>query len=359
MARAPERARPVRARLAAAFLAALLPAGLSAAEPAGRGPRGTQHELPLAEGSPLAAGLEIARRALTPLTFRAVERQLLATGQALRDDPLDPERDAFSVYVPPGDPPPRGYGLLVFIAPWEEATRPRRWRPPLDRRGLILASAAGAGNETRILDRRVPMAVLAVENVRRRWPIDPERIYVGGMSDGSRSALVTALAFPDLFRGALLNAGSEPIDGSAGVYIPPADLFRRFQRMRLVYATGERDDQVVRGDQVSRRSLQKRCVLDTQAQVVPRLAHEPLDPPALEKALAALDRPARLDEAELSRCNAALEKEIAGRLGEAEAAIAAGDGERARRLLQEIDAAYGGLAAPAILELEERRVRLP
>lgn len=340
--------------LRAAALALLACAGAPAAPPA----TGTQQDLPAGELSPLSAGLEVARRTLTPLTFQAAQRALATRGQVL-DDGVDPSRDSFAVYLPPGGPPPRGYGLLVFVAPWEEATRPRRWRPPLDRRALIFASTEGAGNETVNLERRLPMAVQAVAAVRARFPVDPERIYVGGMSGGSRAAEIAALAYPDLFRGALLNAGSEPIDGSNGVYIPPADLFRLFQRTRLVYATGDKDEEELRFDKVSRASMRRRCVLNVDTMTVRRVGHEPLDPDNLERALALLDRPSRPEPAELAACNAALDGEVAGRLAEAEKAIAAGERERARLLLKEIDARYGGLAAPAILELDARYARMP
>lgn len=360
MAARPELRRgPGRARLAALALAAwgcaqpaARPSAAPAAPPGDAGP-GTQHDLPAA-ASPLVSAREVARRALTPLTFRELERSLAAGGKALQE-PVEPAREQVALYVPPGAPPPRGWGLLVYIAPWEEATRPRRWRSALDRHGLLFASVAGAGNQTGILDRRLPMAVVAAETVRAHHPVDPERVYVGGMSGGSRAALAAALAYPDLFRGVLLNAGSEPIDGGGGIYLPPADLFRRFQATRLVYATGEKDEEARRADEVSRLSMRRRCVLDVEVQVAYRLGHEPLDRPSWERALAALDRRAGPDPAALRRCNEALARELEGRLAEAGAALDGRDASRARDLLQGIDAAYGGLAAPAIVELEERR----
>ena len=34
----------------------------------------------------------------------------------------------FWIYVPNGEPPKDGYGLLVFIPPWEEGSIPAEWR---------------------------------------------------------------------------------------------------------------------------------------------------------------------------------------------------------------------------------------
>jgi pimeloyl-ACP methyl ester carboxylesterase len=263
--------------------------------------------------------MEIARRTLSPLTFRRVQEALSATGRALRDEPVDLSKERFSVYVPAGEPPRDGYGLLVFVAPWSQATRPRRWRPALDRRGLIFVSAENSGNEAKVLDRRVPLALLAFENVRARYPIDPKRVYIGGFSGGSRVAQVTALAYPELFRGVLLNAGSDPIDGEKGTYIPPADLFRLFQRTRLVYVTGQHDDLNLHDDAVSQASMKDRCVLGIASLVARRLGHEALDPAALDDALEALDRPSQVDDGALEECNARLLRRVASRLADAEA----------------------------------------
>ena len=334
-------------------------AGCVRRAPVPTSPPGQQHDVTFTLYSPLASDMEVARRALTPLTFRRVQEALSATGQALREEPVDLSKERFSVYVPAGEPPREGYGLLVFVAPWSEATRPRRWRPALDRHRLILVSAENSGNDAKVLDRRLPLALLACENVRARYPIDPERVYVGGFSGGSRVAQVAALAYPDLFRGVLLNAGSDPIDGEKGTYVPPADLFRLFQQTRLVYITGEHDELNLHDDAVSQASMRDRCVLDLTSLVARRLGHEPLDPLALDNALEALDRPSQVDAAAREACNARLRREVASRLADAEAAIARGDRKGALALLKDVDATYGGLAAPAILELDARLAASP
>lgn len=304
--------------------------------------------------SPLSRIAEIARRTLTPLTFRRGQRMLSATGQALREQPIDLAEEKFVIYVPAGAPAKGGYGLLVFVAPWPEATRPQLWRPPLDRHGLIFVSAENSGNDVKVLDRRLPLALLAYENIRAQYPLDPKRVYIGGLSGGSRAAEITALAYPDVFRGALLNAGSEPIGGERGIYLPPADLFRKFQETRLVYVTGEHDDLNLADDQVSRASMRDWCVFDLEVQVARRLGHEPLDPASLGRALDALDRQSAIDAGELDRCNAKIQRELSAKVADAEAALAGGDRDGARARIDAIDAHYGGLAAPAIFELDAK-----
>jgi poly(3-hydroxybutyrate) depolymerase len=107
---------------------------------------------------------------------------------------------------------------------------------------MILVSAANSGNGAGVLNRREPLALLAAENIMRSYPLDPERVYIGGFSGGSRMALRIARGYPDVFHGALLNAGSDPI-GNAQIPLPPQELLRQFQEStRVVYVTGAHDN---------------------------------------------------------------------------------------------------------------------
>jgi poly(3-hydroxybutyrate) depolymerase len=141
------------------------------------------------------------------------------------------------------------------------------------------------------------MALLAAVNIMRRYPVDPERVYIGGFSGGSRVALRIVLGYPDVFHGALLEAGSDPI-GNADIPLPPVDLLRRLQdATRLVYVTGGRDAVRLDQDVASRKSLQGWCVFDTATQTMPWMGHELADAPAFSRALDALDQhaaPARM-----------------------------------------------------------------
>jgi pimeloyl-ACP methyl ester carboxylesterase len=315
-------------------------------------PRPVQDGVVFTQPSPLARPDEIARRALTPLTFRRTEQALEASGQTLREQPVDVAREKFTLYLPAGAPPKEGYGLLVFISPTPEPARPETWRGSLDRRGIIFVSPAGAANGESVFDRRLPLALLAADNVRARYPVDPQRTYVGGWSGGSLVAELTALAYPDVFRGALLHAGSERIGGEGGMHLPPAELFRKLQQTRLVYVTGERDEANLVADEVSRGSMKEFCVLDVAVIVARRLGHEWLDAGSMERALAALDQRATPGAGELERCNERLQRELDAALAEAEAALARGDRDAARAKLQAIDGRYAGLAARAILDLD-------
>jgi pimeloyl-ACP methyl ester carboxylesterase len=240
---------------------------------------------------------------------------------------------------------------LVFIPPWPKAEIPRQWIPVLNQHNTILVTAANSGNEASAIDRREPLALSAAHNAVAQYPVDPERIYIGGFSGGSRVALRLALGYPDVFRGALLNAGSDPI-GTADVPLPPADLLRRFQEStRLVFVTGERDEENLATDMQTRRSLEKWCAFDVVTQTEPRIPHAPAEAYALGRSLDALLGPPPAHPDKLGECRARIDHELSTQLDQVESALAHGDANRAKQLLSKVDERFGGLAAPRSVEL--------
>ncbi len=219
---------------------------------------------------------------------------------------------------------------------------------------MIFVSAANSGNAANILDRRDPLALLAAHNIMQRFRVDPERTYIGGFSGGSRVALRLALGFPDVFRGAFLNAGSDPI-GDAQLPLPPAELFSRFQEMtRIVYVSGQDDAVNVEKDAASKQSLLEWCVFDWYAERSPWMGHEVAGPAVLGRALDMLDKHAEPDWARLSKCRLRINRELEKTIGQADDFLAAGNPDGAQRLLNKIDTRYGGLAAPRSVDLAAR-----
>src|SRR3981189_1150663 len=204
-------------------------------------PVGLRNGVVFTEYSPLSTSTELVRRLFSPLTALRVNQEAARMGKALRGQPINLAGESFSIYVP-AHTPLHGYSLLVFVPPWSRAEVPFQWIPALDRHDMILVTPANAGNDANTVDRRETLDLLAAHNAMAQYSVDPQQVYIGGFSGGSRVALRLALGYPDVFHGALLNAGSDPV-GTADVPLPPADLFRRFQEStRLVYVTGERDD---------------------------------------------------------------------------------------------------------------------
>ena len=352
--------RSMSARIAAARLilpslllsAALLPPLAAADGPAAAS--GLQQDLLFGDYTPLSGSSELIRRMLSPLNALNLQRQLARSGQAVREQSIDLARERFVAYVPSAPPPPQGYALLVFVPPWQDAAVPHRWAAVLDHHGMLFVSAANSGNDENIIDRRMPLALLAAQNMMRRYPVDPQRLYVGGFSGGSRVALRLALAYPDLFRGALLNSGSDPA-GDAQLALPSRELVMRWQEsMRLVYMSGERDEINLGKDLASQQSLQQWCVFDLDTEPMPWAGHEPAGTAALNRALDALDKHSAPDADKLAACRTRIEQELSAQLQQVEDLLAGGKPDQARTLLYKTDMRYGGLAAPRSIELARK-----
>lgn len=337
----------------------MLPVGLSllpllaAASDAHAPDTGLQRVVVFTDYSPDSRNTELLRRLASPLTALRAQLQLVRSGTAIREQSLDLAQEKFTVYVP-SESPPGGYGLLVFVPPWKDAIVPRGWIAALDRHGLIFVSAARSGNEANILARREPLALLAAHNIMQRYPVDPQRVYIGGFSGGARVALRLALGFPDLFRGALLNAGSDPI-GDAQAPLPPAELFRQFQdSTRLVYLTGNDDLANIDHDAASVQSMRQWCQFNLDTQSIAWAGHDVADSRALQRALDALTTNAPQDPVPLAACRSRIDTLLAAKLQQVQELVTGGKLHEARALLNTIDTRFGGLAAPRSLELAQQ-----
>jgi pimeloyl-ACP methyl ester carboxylesterase len=312
-----------------------------------------QHDVVFADYSPLSGNLELARRMLSPLNFAQLEHEARRKNVKLREQPVDLANERFALYVPL-QAPAAGYALLVFIAPWPAAAVPRNWTAALDRHGMILVTAAHSGNTENVLERRIPLALLAAHNVMQRYPVDKERLYIGGMSGGSRVALRIALAFPDVFHAVLLHSGSDRI-GTAQTPLPSAGLFRQFQEsMRVVYLTGENDRVNLDTDVESRASMQYWCAFDIGVEPFPFAGHELAGPRDIDLALTALGGHVHPKPDRLAHCRAQREKETGEQLQGVSELLARGKSQDALTLLKSIDVRFAGLAAPQSVELAQK-----
>jgi pimeloyl-ACP methyl ester carboxylesterase len=310
---------------------------------------GLLNDVVFTDYTPLSSNAEIIRRLLSPLAAAEIPAALARAGSKLSEQPINLAEEKFVLYVPAREPA-AGYGAIVFVPPWNRAALPSDWIPALDQSGVIFVSAARSGNDASVLGRRYPLALLGEYNVANRYRLDPQRVYIAGFSGGSRVALRLALTYPDVFRGAILNASGDPI-GDSRSPLPPKDLFFRFQEtMHLVYVTGEEDTRV-NNDRASMRSMRNWCVSNIDSYVEPLVAHESMSGSALARALEFLSAALQMDREKLADCRIEIDKEMNVQLKEAESLIAAGKRDDARQKLLDIDARFGGLAAPRSVEL--------
>jgi hypothetical protein len=312
-------------------------------------PAANLREVSFASYSPLSGNAELAWRLLSPLKNDQLQK-MIAGGARLSDQPINLPDEKFALYVP-SKVPAAGYGLIVFVPPWNSARLPDGWGPVLDQYGMIFVSAARSGNDQNVMARREPLALLAEANVAQQYHLDPTRIYLSGFSGGSRVAMRIALGYPDVFRSAILNAGSDPI-GDAVTPLPPRNLFQRFQdSTQLIYLTGDQDIGVIAADTASMHSMRDWCVFHIDQHTTMGGGHDAIGPAALSRALDILAQPLDSDAAKLAKCRAAIDTEMNARLAELQSLISDGKRDQAREEINKMDAHYGGLAAPQIVSL--------
>lgn len=300
--------------------------------------------------TPLAGNAALVQRTLSPLTRARVERELAAGHSALAAEPIDLAKERFRVFLPDRHGP-AGYGLIVFIPPWEDDRVPAGWADVLQRAGFILATAQHSGNSQTLLGRRLPLAILAAYNIERHFPVDLNRVYVAGFSGGARAAFRVALAYPDVFRGGILDAGSDA-PGAATLPLPSPPLFDAFRGgSRLVFVTGESDAALRMNDARTIDALAELCGPAHLAFIVPRLGHEIMPAAALARALDFLNGPrspaSPTDDPCAQRISAAIEGELDG----VQQMVARGELAAAKGRLGKIDRRWGGLAAPRSVEI--------
>jgi dienelactone hydrolase len=314
---------------------------------------GLAKDVVFADYSPLSANTEIIRRMLSPLAAAQIPTALARAGRRLSVQPVNLSAEKFVLYVPQREPS-QGFGLLVFVPPWNAAVMPSDWPPVLDQSGLIFVSPTRSGNDASVLGRRYPLALLAEYNVAKRYRVDSQRIYIAGFSGGSRVALRLALAYPDVFRGAILDAGSDPV-GDSSTPLPPRELlFKAQETMHLVYVTGDQDTERDMHNWASMHSLKDWCIFNVDSYAEPFVAHDVMNASALARALNLLATPGQENEQDLAGCRSRIERELDAQLGDVQSLARAGKRDEARQKLLDMDSHFGGLGAPQSVELFNR-----
>lgn len=202
----------------------------------------------------------------------------------LKPSDYDLTQESFSVSTPASLEARSPWGLLVFINSADSGECPENWKGLLEKHRLIWVGANKSGNE-RLTPARMGLALDAVHNLKKIYAIDPDRVYVSGISGGGRVTSFLAPAFPDVFRGAIYLIGCN----SLAAKLPP-DLQERMKANSYVFLTGDSDFNLPGTKQVLEEYQRAHFARTTYLQV-PGMSHEV--PPAdwVGKGLVYLDEP--------------------------------------------------------------------
>lgn len=208
-------------------------------------------------------------------------------------------KESYSVYVPADYAKDDSYGLLVWVSAGERGFIPEGWDSLMDKHKLIWVGANRSGNRHNVPGRRMALALDAVYNIKKMYNIDPNRIYVSGISGGGRVASILAMHYPDVFSGGIFVVGVEcweaiEVTGKPGQFYRPMPrpqskyLAMAKERGRYVLLTGDNDSNRVQTKDYydNGYSKQLRHVLYIQ---VPGMGHELPPDEWYEKAIIFLD----------------------------------------------------------------------
>lgn len=239
------------------------------------------------DSSPLASKYEIANRLLHVGVKAELKLDSIVVKDKLSGFSIDPTKEVWSIHVPAGhltaqitskenaitqDLNPKSYGLLVWIDARERPKIPKSWLAYLEKKGLIFVAAHNSGNGQSDIDRRIPLALHAVYNLKKKYSIDNNRVYIAGLSGGARVASHLAMTYGDIFSGGYFIAGNDSI-GSANIPVPKSSILNNIQNNnRYVFLSGKHDTLVYAKTKKTISSFKQVCILNILQQQ-PRIGH--------------------------------------------------------------------------------------
>ncbi len=133
-------------------------------------------------------------------TFAAAS---LGPDAAKLPDSYDLTRQQYQLYVPPAYDASKAWPLVLIASPGDEPLGWRSWQKTCEDQGVIFCAPYGVGNNV-AAGRRVRILLDALDDVRRRYHVDPDRTYLVGFGGGGRPACAVAFALSEFFGGVIV-----------------------------------------------------------------------------------------------------------------------------------------------------------
>jgi predicted esterase len=122
------------------------------------------------------------------------------------DYALNLNQEKFYLYVPPNYRGRERFGLIAFLHSGDAMNVPKDWKNVLTRYKLLYVAPQKVGNEQPI-PRRALVVVAAIRKMMELYKVDPQRVYITGVSGGAKVASMVAFLQPDIIRGTLPMCG--------------------------------------------------------------------------------------------------------------------------------------------------------
>lgn len=146
----------------------------------------------------------------------------------------DSKQQTYELFVPPNYKAAQAAPLVLFISPSKQPTGLAQWRSVCEEHGAIFVSPYDAGNDCDTRE-RVRIVLDVLDDVRRRYAIDPDRTYIGGFSGGGRIACAIAFSLPEYFGGVV------PVCAAGDLREETWLKHRAQARLSVAHLTGETD----------------------------------------------------------------------------------------------------------------------
>lgn len=190
----------------------------------------------------------------------------------------------YDLYAPPVGSVAQALPLIIFVS---YRDTPMGWDylgPTCVANGVVYVEPYKAGNSNSPA-LRVRRVLDALDDVRRKYPIDPDRTYIAGYSGGGGVASRIALTIPEYFGGCIASSISFPPPTS------PWQLDRARQRLSIASIVGEKESP---GFEMGRVQvpIMKRMGIRAECSVVPMLGHGTPPPRYFDAAFHWLDQAA-------------------------------------------------------------------
>jgi predicted esterase len=124
-------------------------------------------------------------------------------------DGYDSTKQTYELFVPRSFDARKPQAAILFISPGDKPMGYASWQQACQELGVILAGPHAAGNDCP-MKRRVRIVMDVLDDLRRKFNVDPDRTYLAGFSGGGRVACAIGFALPEYFGGVIpICAGGE------------------------------------------------------------------------------------------------------------------------------------------------------
>lgn len=236
-------------------------------------------------------------------SLKVANRRLGKSGKFVPDEyDFKLADESYQVFVPENYDGTKSHGLIAWISSGPKGSVPGQYEALMEKHRLIWIGANMSGNSRQPHWIRAMLAIDAVFNMKQLYKIDPERIYVSGVSGGGRMSSMVAPPYPDVFTGgACYVIGCNPIrhipiDDNKGFpgfwHEPDPAIIALAKKRRFVLLTGSGDYNKP-GTKRVYEAYRKDGFPHVTYLEEPGLDHAMPSPEWFEKAILTLDKPLR------------------------------------------------------------------